>query len=444
MLPDRRIILALFFCIGSFGCDSGLPNDREAESVSGAGAVVQISQPGAKASEPALAAASDGRAFAVWVEHGKGRDADVYVRAFDADGNALSEQIRVNPVPGQATAWYGDPPAILIGSNDKIYVGWTAKFENAPAPANTLYLSISSDGGKNFEAPVKVNDDNVPASHGMHSMALGKDGQVYFAWIDERYLKSKSEPVHAQLAGHGAFAVRADHTPEPVAASAEPDGELYFAAWNGGASFGPNKRLAEHVCPCCKTSIIAAGDGAIHIGFRKVFPGGFRHIAVVSSPKAGPFSEPVQVSDDQWQINACPVSGPAMYLSYADRLTVAWYTEGTSGQKGLYLSQSDDGGASFSPRQLVDSEAASGTPILTENHIVWRSFGKFMSAPINYAEQTVGTRKSVAEGEHAAAVESNSGLRFAISRKVGKMPAIWLTRTHQPENPERLDVHVFN
>lgn len=65
------------------------------------------------------------------------------------------------------------------------------------------------------------------------------------------------------------------------------------------------------------------------------------------------FSAPVRVHADEWQINGCPHSGPAVAVDAQDRVTVVWYT-GAEDAAGVYRATSPDGGMSFgSPTPLT-------------------------------------------------------------------------------------------
>ena len=110
-----------------------------------------------------------------------------------AEAKPSGEKIHINPEKGNAKAWFGDPPTIKIGDDDSIYIGWTAKgrVKGKIAATTVLNLSVSRDGGKSFDAPVKVNDDSAPASHGMHSLEISLDGKVFMAWLDERQYQSR-------------------------------------------------------------------------------------------------------------------------------------------------------------------------------------------------------------------------------------------------------------
>src|ERR1700749_1621622 len=151
---------------------------------------VRVSAEGLNAAEPAVAAARDGSAYVAWVGHGAGKEADVWLSRVSkgvegAEKRSGVEPARVNPNPGEATAWRGDAPSVAVAQDGAVYVAWTARAGGA-AHATTLYVSASRDGGRSFGEPSRVNDDSKPGVHGMHSLAVGKDGRVHVAWLDER------------------------------------------------------------------------------------------------------------------------------------------------------------------------------------------------------------------------------------------------------------------
>jgi len=323
---------------------------------------VRVSAEKTEAAEPAAALGQDGTVYVAWVEH-RGRDADVWLAHFDGEAKPTGPPARVNPKAGEATAWRGDPPTVAVARDGAVYVGWTARDESGGHAATTLYLSTSRDGGRSFGPPSKVNDDAArPCAHGMHSLAVGEGGRVYVAWLDERN-------VAAPKPAEGG----------PVPAHSESNRELFFASSDdGGRTFTPNLRVAGEVCPCCKTSLAVGDDGRVYAGWRQVLPGDFRHVAVASSNDGGQtFSAPTVVSDDRWELQGCPVSGPALAAA-GGRLRVLWYTAGASGRPGLYWSESGDGGRTFSPRRTLAETDAHGTPILLKDSgdafkAVWES-----------------------------------------------------------------------
>lgn len=356
-----------------------------------------ISAEGADAAEPAVVAGRDGTAYVAWVEH-RGKEADVWLSHLDTEGRALGRPVRVNAKAGEATAWHGDPPTLALAPDGTIYVVWTARAAEK-GHANTLYLSASRDGGQTFAAPVKVNDDEKPSSHGMHSLAVGTDGRVYVAWLDERNVAPP--PPAPKNSGH---------------AQKESNSEVFFAASSdGGRTFSANRRVATEVCPCCKTSLAVGADGRVYASWRQVLPGEFRHIAVASTNDGGQtFSEPVVVSDDKWHIAGCPVSGAGLAVAADGALHVVWYTAGEAGTPGLYRTESRDGGRTFAPREALARSSGRGTPVLLAGGnlaAVWEERGEGGASDIATAQLAVG------EGRHSAPAN------VELLARAGELPA---------------------
>ncbi len=414
------------------GCAKNSPQITVAEAKKDnlSSQAVRVSAPGADAAEPAAASAPDNGVYIVWVEHGADKNADVFLQKMNAQGQSVGEKVRVNSEAGAATAWRGDPPTIAVGSDGKIFVGWTARVNAPEGSSSNLVISLSRDGGHSFDAPVKVNDDKLPAVHGMHSLAVDQNGSIYMAWLDERYLRedaAKSQPKESPTepkTGSSNAEAGAAHK------HSEANREVYFAvSKDGGKSFSANKKLASDVCPCCKTSIVAAPDGKVYFSWRQVLPDNFRHIAVAASSDNGAsFSQAAIVSDDRWQIAGCPVSGASLAIGANNALNVVWFSAGEAGQPGIYRSESVDGGKTFSPRVLVSEGAAFGTQALVTDaaknlEAVWSAGGKVVTgklkndAPIN----------ELGAGELPSAALAGKNLIVAFIRKENDKRAIWVS-----------------
>ena len=376
---------------------------------------VQISAAGIDAAEPATAAASDGSFYVAWVNH-DAKQADVMLAHFNHKAEPLGSPVRVNREPGAATAWRGDQPSVAVAPNGGVYVLWTLKVEAGDKHGTDIYLSTSTDGGQSFTSEVKVNDDKAPGAHGMHSLAVAKDGRIYAAWLDERNVHAPMPSTKAE--GH----------------HMESNRDLYIAfSTDGGHTFSANQKVASEACPCCKTALTVASDGTLYAGWRQVLPGSYRHIAVASSTDGGAkFSAPVIVSDDRWMLQGCPVSGPSLSVDAASgSLKVIWYAAGENGAPGVYFAESKDKGHSFSARQLLSQENVRGTPALavgSDNVIaLWQS------ADVPNAKMrelgTTGTVLSVAaNAELPAGAFSNGRLFVAYIGKEKEKRSIWLVR----------------
>lgn len=352
MFKHTKIFLLTALVILTGGCGKKFAESNRAKTdvVGDFSAPLRLSAANTDAAEPAIAAATNGTVYVAWVEHRAKREADVMLSRLDQNGNASGEPVRINPRVGEATAWRGDPPTIATASDGTIYVGWTARAA-AEGHATTLYLSASRDGGRTFDAPVKVNDDKEPAVRGMHSLVVDEKGRVHLVWLDERNVK-----MPPAMDGKGKME---EH-------KMEANREVFTASsTDGGRTFTPNRMIAREACPCCKTAAAVGADGRIYVGWRQVLPGNYRHIAVASSADGGQtFSEPVIASDDKWMIAGCPVSGPALAVGSDGAVRALWYSAGEAGSPGLYWSESKDGAKSFTERRAVADGSAFGTPLL--------------------------------------------------------------------------------
>jgi hypothetical protein len=418
-MKKEVLVISLFASLVFAAACSKSPSTASRNS----GSPQRLSTNASSASEPAVATGMDGTLYVVWVEH-RGKDADVMLKRLNNAGESLSDPIRINPQPGQATAWRGDQPTIAIApDNTAVYVGWTGRAEAGSGISPDIYLSASRDGGKSFAPPVKVNDDQKPNDHGMHSLAVAPDGRIYVAWLDERNVAPEPAADMKMKAGSSGHHM-------------ESNREVFFSSsQDGGRSFSPNRSIAKDVCPCCKTNLAVVKDGRVYVSWRQVLPGDFRHIAVSSSSDQGnTFAKATIVSNDEWVLKGCPVSGAALSADADGTLRVLWYAGGDKGERGIYSSESRDRGQTFSPRQLLAAGAAHGTPVLLparsdRDHAttgVWQD-GEGSQAQILTARFAAAiTPKRLGTGElPAVAVTNDQVFIVYVAGESGKQ-AIWL------------------
>jgi hypothetical protein len=298
-----------------------------------------------------------------------------------------------------------------VAADGAVYVLWTARVEDKDKHGTDIYLSVSNDRGQSFANEVKVNDDKVPNSHGMHSLAIAQDGRVYAVWLDERNVRQPMPSTKAE--GH----------------HMESNRDVYLSySTDGGRTFSANRKVATEACPCCKTSLAIAADGTLYAGWRQVLPGSFRHIAVAASNDGGTtFSRPVIVSDDHWVLQGCPVSGPSLSVDRASgNLKVVWFAAGEGDAPGVYFAQSSDKGRSFSARQLLSQETVRGTPALTANVAVWQ--GDRVETKMRELGNAGAALGVAANAELPAATYANNKLFVAYIVTEKNKRSIWLTR----------------
>jgi hypothetical protein len=294
-------------------------------------------------SSPTLARAADGSVIVAWI----GGDGNVYVARRTPDGG-FGEPVRANDVSGEAAPHEQAPSQTAVGPNGEVYVVWQTRVPIAGRrfPASDLRLARSTDGGGTFEPAHTVNDDAgaTPTSHTFHDLYVAEDGTVYASWIDGRTTESarRDQPHHGGAHDQGPLG------PEVrVARSAD-----------GGRTFSASVVVDRDACPCCRTSLARAPDGALYVAWRKIFAHDVRDVVVARSRDGGAsFEAPVRVYADNWVYPGCPHAGPSLAVDDAGTVHVVWYT-GAQGRAGLYLATSRDAGETFGePVPLNDGVA---------------------------------------------------------------------------------------
>ncbi len=100
-------------------------------------------------------------------------------------GISFTAPVQVNSVAEKIEAKGEYRPKIkLDAKRATIYLTWTQKLEGKHS--GHIRFSRSTDGGQHFSAPVTVNDNLDIISHRFDSMAIGKNGEIFIAWLDAR------------------------------------------------------------------------------------------------------------------------------------------------------------------------------------------------------------------------------------------------------------------
>lgn len=335
-------------------------------------------------SRPTTAPLPEG-AVVAWVGTQDGAS-DVWLARLDA-GGSTSAPVRVNDVAGDAAPHAQAPAQVATSDGGDVYVLWQ---NNTPQPGrrfptSDLRFARSTDGGRTFGPAITVNDDagGPPASHTFHDLVVGADGSLWASWIDGR---NTTEEAQA-----------------PGQAYSGPDIRVALST-DGGVSFGPSTIVDEDACPCCRTALAVAADGAVFVAWRKVLEGSVRDVVVARSLDGGrTFEAPVRVHADDWVFDGCPHAGPALAVDRSGTVHVAWFT-GKEGEAGLYYARSTDGGRSFGARvplrvgddALVAQAAltASGdhTWLAWEERVPGRSATRLLAIPADAAPDAARAR----------------------------------------------------
>ncbi len=98
---------------------------------------------------------------------------------------------------------------------------------------------------------------------------------------------------------------------------------LRFASLNASGERRSDAVLDRRVCDCCPTAMVTTAQGPL-VAYRDRSPTEIRDIAIVRRVD-GVWTAPTIPHADGWQINGCPVNGPALSARGKD-VALAWFT----------------------------------------------------------------------------------------------------------------------
>lgn len=164
----------------------------------------------------------------------------------------------------------------------------------------------SKDAGKTWSPPVRVNDVQGAAREGLHAMATAPNGDLACVWLDLRSGRS----------------------------------QLYLAtSKDGGARWSENRLVysspSGSICPCCHPSAAFDAHGALYLMFRNSLEGS-RDMDVIRSPDGGQtFGAAVKLGQGTWTLNSCPMDGGSLVVGSAGEVEAIWRRDGAVYRSGL-------------------------------------------------------------------------------------------------------------
>ena len=273
-----------------------------------------------------LTSTPDGELLLSWIE----ADPQRTLFCSRLSGSSWSARQVVARDPQLLLNW-ADFPSLCALSRGRLAAHWLVRHP-VEKFATSLRIGFSPDGGKTwqtvFQAGEKLTDDYA----GFVSLTPTRNGfaAVYLA----------PSPGSTPTGGHG------DH-----------DANLKTLRWvefNDNGDVRSQAEIDPDVCSCCQTSVVLTSAGPVaayrdHTGPR-------RDISITRRVN-GRWSQPQPLGSDRWEINACPVNGPALDVRGRD-VVAAWFT-GAQDHPRVQVAFSSDAGATFRPAVRVDG----GQPI---------------------------------------------------------------------------------
>ncbi|MFP4227521.1 MAG: hypothetical protein ACLFTE_01685 [Salinivenus sp.] len=239
---------------------------------------------------------------------------------------------------------WSDPVTVATGAN--WFVNWADLPSVVPLPegrAAAHYLeSKMPDSGvallaydvrltqrsktDTWHDPITLHNDDTQAEHGFVSMLPWQEDRLLTVWLDGRDMREDGDmTLRSAVVG--------------------PEGTVE-----------QRRKIDERTCECCATSAVRVGDGAL-VAYRDRSDDEVRDIHVTRYDGTE-WTEPTLLHDDGWEIEGCPVNGPALAAN-GERVAAAWFTA-AAGTPRVRSAISTDGGQQFSEPVEVAKEGAKG------------------------------------------------------------------------------------
>lgn len=246
------------------------------------------------------------------------------------DGTAFTAPVQLNP-SGTINAYTVEGPNV-VASGDTIVAVYCTASPTTPS----VRLRTSTDRGATWSLPMLVDSLTGGDMPTFSNLALAAGGEVVVTYIrqtatyaDPRYVVRRSADLGLTW------------TPEVVASDSAPGSD---------------------VCDCC-TSQPYAHDGKVILAFRNN-DGNLRDMwAVVSDDGGQTFPTAIDLDSTDWQLAACPSSGPAS-LFRGDSIYTVFMSQGGNGLARVWI-----GASSLATGQLAYNRMLLDTlPAITQNY----------------------------------------------------------------------------
>jgi len=241
-------------------------------------------------------------------------------------------------VAASGSNWFvnwADVPSVLRLADSTLVAQWLQK-SGTSADAYDVRLSYSADEGKTWAASFTPHHDGTPTEHGFVSMLQAGDG-LGLVWLDGRATGGSEHGAGHAGAAPGAMTVRY---------------ATYDRKWKQTADEAVDLR----VCDCCPTSATVTSEGPVVV-YRDRSDTEVRDISIARLEN-GRWTAGTSVNRDNWQIQACPVNGPAI-SARGKQVAVAWFT-GVNDKPRAFAAFSADGGRTFGAPVRLDEEMSLG------------------------------------------------------------------------------------
>jgi hypothetical protein len=288
--------------------------------------VTDLKVPSAAGSEePNLVVGPDGRVYLSWLEPVAPNGFALRFSVRGPQGWSEAKTI------AKGTNWFvsaADFPSLAVLSDGTLAANWLVASGGPDSEAYDINMVFSKDGGATWGKPIVPHRDRKKRQHGFLSLVPTSDAKLGAIWLDGRNMPNEESGNMA----------------------------LMYTTIAANGTLGPEMQIDSRTCECCKTALAATADGLI-AAYRDRSEKEIRDISV-SRLVGGKWSAPEGVSKDGWEIDGCPINGPAV-ASNGKNVALAWFTA-PDDKPAVYVMMSSDSGKTFGKKVRVDGGNPAG------------------------------------------------------------------------------------
>ena len=284
---------------------------------------------GPNSSEPQLTASSRGITVS-WVERA---GTTAHLKFAERSASGWSAPLAA----ASGSDWflsYADVPSVARLSDGTLVAQWLQTIDPIREAYN-LRLSYSKDNGKTWAPSFLPHHDGTRSQHGFASLIELPGDALGVVWLDGRHSEFlDNDPTSGTMT-------------------------LRYAAYDSSWKQTVDAEIDHNVCECCSTAAVPTTDGVL-VAFRDraVSPEKEIRDIAVARLENGKWTEPRPVYNDNWEMYACPVNGPAL-SARGRQAAVAWFTV-KNDQGQAYAAFSSDAGRSWGAPIRLDDAASLG------------------------------------------------------------------------------------
>lgn len=349
--------------------------------------------------QPHLFAGEDGTVWMSWVEP---------QRSGQASDSSAGERHALRYATFDGASWTG-PHTVAEGTD--WFVNWADVPSLRPLPDGRLAAHYLRSNGPNplayevritqttpegmWQPAVVPHGDGTETEHGFVSLLPWSENRLLAVWLDGR-----------NMAGEGG-----GHQGEMT---------LRGGVLDASGTVERQALLDERTCECCPTSAVRTDDEAL-VAYRDRTEEEIRNIKLVRYDGQS-WSEPALLHDDGWQIEGCPVNGPAL-AARGEGVAAAWFTA-AGGRPQVKVAFSEDGGRTFGTPTVVAGSGAEGRVAL-----LLSDDGTAVVSWLGQGEETAALRARRVRPDGSTAPPATIAPLASTSRGVG-MPRMVETEDH--------------